>query len=58
MKPFVVFTGVFTGIAIALFILNYWQASKCTVNQTADEMEEYIKGLNQRLLQAESQVQT
>lgn len=44
------------GVAIGLFGLNYYHATKCANSQSTQESSEYIEALNKRLLQAESQV--
>ena len=54
--PIVVIAACLLGIALGLFGLNYWHASKCSSSKPPDEMEKYIEAINRRLLQAESQV--
>ena len=46
----------FITIALGLFALNFWHASKCGENHSTDEMTKHIETLKRRLLQAESQV--
>jgi len=43
------------GVAISLFGMNYWQATRCAVTHTAEEAEEYLVEINKRILTAESQ---
>lgn len=52
----VIMSACVIGVAIGLFGLNYWHASKCTSSRSPDEIEEYVEALNRRLLQAESKV--
>ena len=54
--PIVVIAACLLGVALGLFGLNYWHASKCSNSKPPDEMEKYIDAINNRLLQAESQV--
>jgi hypothetical protein len=44
------------GVAIGLFGLNYWHATKCAGGKEPEEIEKYVEALNRRLLSAESQV--
>lgn len=49
-------TAGLIGVAIALFGLNFWHASKCAESKSPEEINEHVDALNKRLLQAESQV--
>ena len=52
----IVLAACLFGIAIGLFGLNLYHANKCSGSQSSEELENYITALNNRLLQAESQV--
>eukprot|EP01041_Mallomonas_annulata_P008381 gene8381-17285_t len=43
------------GIGLGILGLNYYHATRCTGSESSEEMELYIKSIEKRLLQAESQ---
>lgn len=52
----IILAGCLLGATIGLFGLNFWHASRCTINShTQEEMEEYLESVTKRLLNAESQ---
>jgi hypothetical protein len=45
------------GVGLGLFGFNIWHTSRCSsVGAQHEDIEENVKGLNRRLLEAESQV--
>lgn len=52
----VILIACIIGLAIGLFGINYWHASKCASDRSPDEIEDLIEALNRRLLQTESKV--
>jgi hypothetical protein len=49
---------VLLGAGLFLFTMNYMQTTRCSSHASTLQLEESLKSVKQRLLQAESQVTT
>jgi len=51
----IVFAAVVLGVALGLFGLNYWHATRCAEAHTPEEIKGFMDAVTKRLLTAESQ---